>query len=274
MAAGSNISTSAPLGQRPPCQVAVLTGSEAAALLDSTGGGKRRSLAALVQRKRAQRTGDAGPVSGSEASALPDSTGGAKTSCGWSITEGGGFKAEVPQTPAAHTVGTAELLRKLKEDQKRRPDVKAIDPNAPPSGRRRLDPKAPKAPAVEVPRPVFPSRSTPGEGWRKEIATSILEHTKSGEARVSVASSHELDLEDVSKRLSAPTLSFTKNGDVWADEEQEDAVDDLEVAIPQDSEMRSLLQREVQGKISSAQVRNLVERGSRVAEAPPALCGC
>merc|ERR1712216_299205 len=223
-------------------------------------------------RRRAQRTGNAHDGLSSQR-IVDGGLASTQSPCGWSVTEDRGFEANVPQVRTASTSATTDLLLKLKEDQKRRQDVKTIDPNAPPSGRRRLGPKAAKDPVVDVPRPVFPTRATPGEEWRKEVTTSIWEHTKSGDARVSVASSHALDLEDVSKRLSAPTLSFTKAGHVWEDEEQEGDADDLEVSMPQDTAMRSLLQREVQGKISSAQVRNLVERGSRVTEAPMATCG-
>jgi len=259
---------------RPPCQVAVLSAEErsAAAFLESSSSG-RKSLAAIAQQRRAQRAASVDVGLGSKKGWVDGGIASAQPSCGWSVTVDRGFEANGPRISATPTAGTGDLLRKLKDDQKRRQEVKAIDPNAAPKYRKKADSKGAKALVVEVPRPVFPNRSAPEDGRRREIATSMLEHAKSGDARVSVASSHEVDLEEVRKRLSAPTLSFTKDCDEWPDEEQEDGKDDLEVSMPQNSKMRSLLQREVQGKISFAQVRNLVEHGSRGVESPVATCG-
>lgn len=117
---------------------------------------------------------------------------------------------------------------------------------------------------AEVPRPLFPQKQalncTERADRRREMAGSVRTRTQGSKASVMIAASHGVSLMEVSAQLSAPTLScdWARRDDGWnsdSDVEQPS----LTVDMPADSEARKLWDEHMRRKISSAQVRRLVQ---------------
>lgn len=117
---------------------------------------------------------------------------------------------------------------------------------------------------AEIPQPLFPQKRelnvTDRADRRREMAGSVRARTEGSKASVTIAASHGVSLMQVSAQLSAPTLSCDwarsdNGGNSDSDVEQPS----LTVDMPADSEARTLWDEQMRRKISSAQVRRLVQ---------------
>jgi len=195
------------------------------------------------------------------------------------------FKREVRERRLADGAGALEnarrdetesaaggLLQKLREQENRKPTPAEIrarltEEASASGGKKRKQKDIEKA---EIRRPVFPQKQdsmncADRADRRREIAGSVRTRTEGNKAAVTITSSHRVSLAEVSAQLSAPTLScdWARRDDDDSDTEQPD----LKVDMPAESEARKLMDDHLRRKISSAQVRRLVQ----TSENPPSL---
>jgi len=159
----------------------------------------------------------------------------------------------------------SSFLQKLSEQESRKPTAaetreRIKQGSAKPTTEKR---KGKKVEPEAMPVAVFPQRlgalgAADRADRRREMAGSVRNRTQGNKADISIASSHDVSLADVSARLNAPTLSCD-----WkrrADASDSDAEDSkLEVDMPGDSDSRKWMEDEIQRKISAAKVRRLVQ---------------
>lgn len=117
---------------------------------------------------------------------------------------------------------------------------------------------------AEVPRPLFPQKQalncTERADRRRQMAGSVRTRTQGSKASVTIAASHGVSLEEVSAQLSAPTLSCDwARRDDGCNSDSDVEKPSLTVDMPADSEARKLWDEDMRRKISSAQVRRLVQ---------------
>uniref|UniRef100_A0A7S1MND0 Uncharacterized protein n=1 Tax=Alexandrium catenella TaxID=2925 RepID=A0A7S1MND0_ALECA len=159
---------------------------------------------------------------------------------------------------AGSAQSTAEFLRRQQEQ--RTVAVRKIDPNEAPAAKRSraAAAKEQKLPP-QVPRPAFPVReqlpAKQSEQRRREAAETLRVQAEGRGAQITVASSHRVDLKEISRRLSAPTLSCDWGGQP----DEEEAGPDLEVELPAEREARGFLRQELGRRVSSARLQSLVQ---------------
>jgi len=159
----------------------------------------------------------------------------------------------------------SSMLQKLREQESRKPTAadtreRIKQGSAKPTTEKR---KGKKAEPEAMPVAVFPQRlgalgATDRADRRREMVGSVRNRTQGNKADISIASSHDVSLADLSARLNAPTLScdWARRADA-SDSDAEDSK--LEVDMPGDSDSRKWMEDEIQRKISAAKVRRLVQ---------------
>jgi len=177
------------------------------------------------------------------------------------------FQEEAQQARGHQGVSVSsagDFHRRIQEEEKHVKRARPIDPNEVPKDAKR---SKSKAEPIEVPRPNFPlQRAAPDRSdKRREMTQALRLQAEDRGGKVVTKSSHAVDLNGLSSRLSAPAMSFD-----WThvEEELQDDSDQLTVDLPASSSSgcstaRGLLRQELQQRISTVQVKNLL--------APPAL---
>lgn len=186
------------------------------------------------------------------------------------------FELEAKARREASKGTTSDFLKRQQEEQKHRVPVRRIDPNAPAQNAKRS-----KQPKIEVPKPSFPTLRNAADAdrdeRRREMTKSLKTQAEERGSQVSTAPSHDANLEEISSRLTAPSLSFDWSCPTFEDNEgsfaERDSSDQdqgsassLAVDLPQQVvsgngirlSVRSLLHRELRQKVSSKQVQSLL----------------
>jgi len=162
------------------------------------------------------------------------------------------------------------MAEKLRQQQQRHhlvyPAKKRIDPNeAPPSKKSKRERKEQ---VQQVPAPNFPARAAQLEDRadrRREVAETLKAQREGRCAQLTVASSHHVNLAEMSERVNAPTLSCDwQQLPPWEEEDGGHGLGaDLEVEQPKinSDAQRSFLREELAQRISTARVQNLAHWG-------------
>lgn len=180
------------------------------------------------------------------------------------------FEAEArARRSAAAADGAGGFLRRQQQSQHLAPPVRRINPNEPPPAKRSK--ATAKEPPVKVPEPAFPSRPASASerpSKFREMAQSLKAQAEERGALISARSSLGVDLDKVSTRLKAPSLSCDWQAELPATLEERELgqqEEGLEVELPAGCEARTLLRQDIQQRISSAKVLQLLLRAPRQA---------
>lgn len=151
------------------------------------------------------------------------------------------------------------MLAKLREQESRKPTVAEIREKvkqATSTGTKKQKRKIEQREAV--PAPVFPQRVQKSgcDNTSERRRERVKNLTTGSKGAATISSSHGISLEEVSAKLSAPTLSSD-----WQrrDGDSDDEEPLLEVDMPENCDARKLMDDDLRRKNSAAMVRRLVQ---------------